>query len=60
MGSEATCDYGPDGAASSSPQGLIPRFVEDLFAHFQQQAQQEREANVRSSIPTHLQAPSRY
>lgn len=61
MGSEATCDYGgADGGAgastsASSPQGLIPRFVEDLFAHLQQQQQQEggaqqqqREANVRT------------
>ena len=58
MGSEATCDYGADGAgstSSSSPQGLIPRFVEDLFAHLQQQQQQEgggqqREANVRGRV----------
>lgn len=61
MGSEATCDYGgaDSGAgastSASSPQGLIPRFVEDLFAHLQQQQQQQeggaqqqqREANVR-------------
>lgn len=60
MGSEATCEYGSDGggsngaATASSPQGLIPRFVDDLFAHLQQQQQQQqdggqppREAHVR-------------
>lgn len=63
MGSEATSDYCGDGATASSPQGLIPRFVEDLFAHLQHhqqqqqqpadsqgQQQQQREANVRQCL----------
>lgn len=64
MGSEATSDYCGDGTTASSPQGLIPRFVEDLFARLQQhqqqqqpsadgQGQQQREANVRGCFVCH-------
>ncbi len=64
MGSEATCDYGSADAASAasstSPQGLIPRFVDDLFAHLQQRQQQRQQEGGGGGQPSEAQVTASF